>query len=139
MGRAMSVSGDFTTIAQIEGRLLRLASRWSDRVNRAIEPRIMGLVADGFSQSRSPDGKTWAPTRSGGKPLIKTGALAGSISVTAGAGGIQVRAASPYAAFHQHGTRWITARPFLPEGKLPPLWAGLIRDDILRAIASVLL
>lgn len=99
------------------------------------------LVRRGFSESRAPDGRAWAPLkhpRPGGPVLVKTGKLAAAAALyTVDAGGFvfeRVDAVTRYGRFHQRGTRRMVDRPFYPE-RLPLGWAlsmGAAADDALR-------
>jgi phage gpG-like protein len=70
-----------------------LAARTRDEIDRA------------FADRRSPDGRGWAPTKAGGAPLDRTGALRGGFDVTPTNAGIRVTNSVPYANVHQHGGR----------------------------------
>jgi len=101
------------------------------------------LVRRGFSESRAPDGRAWAPLkhpRPGGPVLVKTGKLAAAAALyTVDAGGFvfeRVDAVTRYGRFHQRGAPRanLPDRPFYPE-RLPLGWAlsmGAAADDALR-------
>jgi phage gpG-like protein len=121
---------------------------------------VNDLIGEGFDLSQAPDGKPWEPlkVRIGGQPLVKTGKLRDKAqSATPTASGIMVTIDLVRAATHQYGAtiraktakklrfragrRWvfvdqvsIPARPFLPEGELPPRW----RDRLSKVVADKL-
>jgi hypothetical protein len=85
------------------------------------------LVRQGFAQSRAPNGTPWRPTKAGNPPLVRTGAMAGSVEHVVTGNGFQIIITDPKSVFHQRGTsRGIPARPMLPEGSLPPAYAAEI-------------
>lgn len=77
--------------------------------------RVALSVRSNFDQSRSPEGQRWPalvrePER---KPLIKTGALLGSVGHAVHPDYVAIGYEMPYGRFHQEGTRWIPMRRFL--------------------------
>lgn len=118
------------------------------RMGHAVER----LVAEGFNQSKAPDGRPWKPLkrpesrrRKGvprdavgrfaasrgprpGRPLIKTRALYLSVQQSyATPLGFVIETTLPYAATHQYGRGPIPARPFLPLDGLPVSWEMALR------------
>ncbi len=93
-------------------------------VYREIGEIITNSVRRNFEESRSPEGKPWAPLKGradrGRKPLMKTGRLASSIRERVGGESLSIEANAVYAAVHQFGGKAgrrgkaiIPARPFL--------------------------
>jgi phage gpG-like protein len=70
-----------------------LAARTRDEIDRA------------FADRRSPDGRGWPPTKRGGAPLDRSGALRAGFEVNATDAGVRVTNSVPYANVHQHGGR----------------------------------
>jgi phage gpG-like protein len=95
------------------------------------------LVLRGFAEGRSPDGARWAPLRTprpGGSVLVRTGALRSAVSApTVRHDGFTLTSTS-YGSFHQHGTRKMPARPFLPGERLPLSWESEMQRDLDRVL-----
>jgi len=101
-------------------KAINLLSKWNDE--------LAGDLAEGFLNSKSPEGKAWAPLKyprppghnPGTRPLIDTGQLMQSV-ISDSKGHIEIVSSDSttfgtsvfYAGFHQFGTTKIPARPFL--------------------------
>jgi phage gpG-like protein len=72
---------------------VELASRTRDEIDRS------------FTERRSPSGSAWKPTKLGGTPLDKSGALRGGFSVSVTTAGVSVSNHVAYANVHQQGGR----------------------------------
>jgi len=104
----------------IDARLRQLGLRLAD-VTAPLEAagrRMLGSVAQNFAARGRPE--SWPPlagptvrARGSDAPLVRTGALMGSVGFTAGPDRMEVRADVPYAAVQQQGGHGIPARPFL--------------------------
>lgn len=96
-------------------------------------------VLVGFSRSREPMGTAWKPLlyRKGGRPLVDTGKLRGSLRARVTSDGFEISTSVPYAKHHQFGAPKanVPARPFLPrEGELPPSWRAAFERVIDHAL-----
>jgi len=110
---------------------------------RDFQRRMLGEMADAgvdlvheeFAQSHDPEGRGWAPLKHprpqhiGAGPLVKTGALQGSIKRRLTPEGFVLYTLKKYAGFHQQGTSRMVARPFFPVGNPPGTW--LTRFDLI--------
>lgn len=96
------------------------------------------LIVAGFSASRAPDGRPWAPLRAprpGGGPLVRTGALRDLASRPEVDGDGVTWTSTRYGGFHQRGTRRLPARPFFPDGELSSEWEAAITVTLERALS----
>ena len=78
--------------------------------------------------------------RAGFQPLVDTGRLRASITRKVHGHAVEIGTDAAYAATHQFGDarRGIPARPFLPEGALPPAWERDVLDAVTRHIREAL-
>ena len=97
-----------------------------------------------FVLGADPYGETWAPlaprTVAKGRtppPLTDTGAMRESLRVNVSEAAIVASLADP-AGYHQTGTRYMPARPVLPDDArgLPDAWRAAITDAGMRVIES---
>lgn len=104
----------------IDARLRQLGLRLADATAplEAAGRRMLSSVAQNFAERGRPEG--WAPlsertvrAKGAGVPLVRTGALMGSVAFNAGPDRMDVSADVPYAAMQQQGGHGIPARPFL--------------------------
>ncbi|MFC6592408.1 phage virion morphogenesis protein [Deinococcus lacus] len=80
-----------------------------------------------FTAQQAPDGSYWQPSRAaqreGRRTLRDSGALQDGITWKADSRGVVIQTtgrANRYAGFHQHGTRRLPKRQFMPEGSELP-------------------
>lgn len=116
---------ELTVILDMEGRgmeqgLDALTAKLSDLSYAlgAAGRHMMGSVAANFASGGRPE--KWAPlkpdtirAKGGDAPLVRTGALSGSVNFKAGPDTLVVSADVPYAWVQQHGADGIPPRPFL--------------------------
>lgn len=116
---------ELTVTLDMEGRgveqgLDALTARLSDLSYAlgAAGRHMMGSVAANFTAGGRPE--RWAPlkpgtirAKGGDAPLVRTGALSGSVNFKAGPDTMVVGADVPYAWVQQHGADGIPPRPFL--------------------------
>ena len=78
--------------------------------------------------------------RAGFQPLVDTGRLRASITRNVYGNAVEIGTDVAYAATHQFGDagRGIPARPFLPEGALPPAWEQDVVEVVARNIREAL-
>jgi phage gpG-like protein len=93
-------------------------------------------IVRSFHDSKDPYGVSWKPLRSsrrrqghtprGDRPLQDTGNMRNALTVSAPPRSTDraliINAPVSYAGFHQHGTKYIPRRQFVPEGSLGPIW-----------------
>jgi phage gpG-like protein len=92
---------------------------------------------DCFNTGTDPDGKAWAPLKSRrGRPLLDTGRLRGAVTARVEGARAVVSNNTPYAGYHQGGTRRAPRRAFLGAGaRVEPKIARLLNgfvDKLLR-------
>lgn len=154
------ITAPSSEIASQEAALALVASALPE-LRRTVGATLVSLVKQGFMSGSSPSGAKWAPVARGGQPLRKTGALANSTHADATATGVRVTvgAGLRYALVHQRGAIIrpksakalafrvgkqlvfakkvvIPARPFLPEGALPPKWNVEVEKTVQRVLAK---
>jgi phage gpG-like protein len=123
-------------LAAIRTKVQDLTPFWQD----VFAPKYFGLVQEGFDleadverqspwEPLSPDYESWKMRHFPGTTiLVREGRLRNSVRWSGGVGadGIFIPSATscivgtsvPYAAYHQHGTDRMPARPFLPTPKV---------------------
>lgn len=142
-------------LAALEAKLKDLRPFWKD----VFAPKYFGLVQDLFATSGAARGtggkfkggnwawltpkyRAWKAEHFPGKGiLIREGAMQSSVRWhgSLGYGGIfepypsyvKVGSAVPYAKYHQHGTKKMVARPFLPTPD-PAVFAPLLEAWLLK-------
>lgn len=124
----MPVRGDFTGLRKLAAALERVASESFRR--QCLDGMADGArtqIAAGFASERDPSGTPWAPLKARtGRILRRSGRLASAFEVRSDGQGLTVRNATPYAGFHQQGTRRMPRRAMLPSsrhGGLGRLWS----------------
>jgi phage gpG-like protein len=122
-----SFSGDIAAVDQLARQIGMLGRREFQRdMLREMGEAGVDLVHEEFAASHDPEGHRWEPLKNprrfGAGPLVKTGALQGSIRMRLTAEGFVLHTLKKYAPFHQHGTRNMVARPFFPVGTPPTSW-----------------
>lgn len=137
----MRESGD--PLDRLVAALEDFAERTPDRMLRALARTGDDLIREGFDRSRAPSGEAWRPLararsrkRPGRRPLVDTGQLRAWASHAMVEGSRATWDAPGYGAFHQLGTRTIPARPFLPPGLLPTVWAIRLRYAAERSLPT---
>lgn len=143
------VVGDFRALEALADTLSRAGPEAMRNAVAAITADAVDLVAEGFKQSRAPDGAPWRPLARArrrnkkkgdrGKPLMDTGRLRASVTTATSitADGFTIGSNLVYAATHQYGRGPIPARPFLPVPELPAAWLRrfeeIAREEVGRA------
>ena len=105
-------------------------------------PRIDYAIEQEFAEGRDPYGNAWARLRPAtlakGRtppPLTDTGAMRESVTVRPTPHGLYITVDWP-AHFHQRGTKYMAARPILPEQTLPPRWVATIEQCALELLGG---
>ena len=111
-----------------------------------VESRILAYVGQTVASRATQAFRTpsfrpspWAPRKGGGRHplLIRSGALRQSVFWKfSGDDAVVVGSDRKYAAYHQHGTKRMPARPFVPvdaKGRLVPA----VHDKISRGVARI--
>lgn len=102
---------------------------------KAIGTRTRSLISEGFDKRQAPNGTAWAQ-REENKPwplLEQTRKMRRGWRVFVSDKGAIARNRDPKTRFHQKGTRYMKARPMIPNpGRLPERW----RVAILRSVVS---
>jgi phage gpG-like protein len=138
----MSVRGDFKRLRALTGGLEKLARReFLKGVVRKMGAEALTLAQEGFEKAEAPDGTPWRPLLGReGRPLRNTGRLFNSMSFRSSSASFSLIATANYAGFQNAGTRRIPARPFFPQGGLPPKWeaelAAVAREALLETVPS---
>lgn len=151
MGKA-SIIGDFPALREAMSKIRRIGDAGPE-LWRRIAPTIRSNIEAQFATGSNPYDTPWKPLRPAtlakgrsAPPLTETGALRGSISVTAVGYTLEVVAQDPVAGLHQFGwTRkrlkrrrgkvvgvttlgpGATKRQILPDGRIPNKWRQQIR------------
>lgn len=121
----------------IDDRKLRRA------ISAKAAPKIQSEVKRQFVTQRDPYGKRWKPKKvRDGRPTLtgKTRNLRRNISKLVTTIGFRIDADTPYASFHQRGTKFLPIRMILPSPAkgLPPKWLKILskisRAEIVKAI-----
>jgi phage gpG-like protein len=105
-------------------RLRSLRASGLAKVSKALAVAAKGLILDGFEGGKDPYGQAWAEVERAGIPLNDTGALRTSWFIAgATAQGFVISTNSPYAQYHQGGTKRLKVRMMIPRsGALPKAW-----------------
>lgn len=121
------------------GKAMRQLARVPSQVAPGASESIRGLIVGKFATGTDPYGNPWAPhlasttERWGAHPLLDLTGDLKDVEVSPAAGsGISVTLGADYGAFHQIGTRYMTARPILPTHGLPDAWSRAIADESER-------
>jgi len=107
----------------------------------AVGKTIKTLIRKDFDEEHAPDGKAWKPRKSptASWPILnRTGHLKNSWQDRImGNRTVTVGSTAATAGFHQHGTRWMPARPMVPQNdELPEEWKHSILDSIAHVFAE---
>lgn len=151
------------TLATLQ-KLARSLERTPDKLARAMATaggEIGKLVADEFSTGTNPWGRPWPAPKDGGAPLVRSGSLKGSVSVSSSEGKITTKATAPYARNLQRGRRnfkktaishvgqraasapkaltrvEMRPRSIVPFKKLPPTWQLVLVQAISSELGDV--
>src|SRR6266403_179570 len=162
---AVRLSGDFDRLERLIARAGRIASpAFKQELLADIARAVNQQINLGFILGQDPNGKPWEPlkVRVGGQPLVKTHKRQrAAANAKPTATGVMVQIDLVQAATHQYGARiraknakvlgfrvgrrWvftksvtIPARPFLPEGDLPPRWRNAIAVVVDRKLTFTL-
>lgn len=149
----------------IQRQLKALGSeKFRSRLVAQLAEAAKAEVLLGFETSTDPYGKKWAPVIRGGMPLLDTGRLRNSITVTHTSKSFRIGTNVKYAQTHQHGAtikakepgkplrfkvgagkQWrskyavkIPQRMFLPARQLPPRWRPIFIGVTDRVIKELL-
>lgn len=97
--------------------------------------KVEELIERTFQTATAPDGKPWAPRKlaAGRKtpphfPLRKSYEMHDSFHVETNRAGVRVTNPVPYTGFQNDGTRYITARPMVPDNGDLGTWEEPLRD-----------
>ena len=145
----MPLRGDWNALDDL---IAKLEDDPLPELAEALAEEALELVAEGFEESRAPDGTSWAELAvRDGKPLEDTGTLRnGWHVVEADANGFKIGASVWYADVHQNGCRvpktgetllkipgvgmrftsvQIPARPMVPSpNELPAAWEAALTE-----------
>ena len=118
-------------LAAIQARIAALRTVAAEAA-RAAAPAVERVVREMVSTGTDPDGRPWAPTKAGTRPLAH---VADAITARVVGGVIQV-ALRGYAVYHHWGTRRDPQRRILPDGGagIPPRIAEAIRTATIATI-----
>lgn len=134
--------GDFMGLAEVIGELEGMTDL-ADDIAIESSAAIEEAIDSQFTLGCDPYGTPWAPLAESTKrrhgrdnpPLTATGAMRGSVVVSADQGKIEVIIADP-AGYHQDGTDNMPARPIIPSDArgIPPVWDAAIRDAAMAVL-----
>lgn len=131
------VTGDFRGLAEVIGELEGMTDL-ADDIAIESSAAIEEAIDSQFTLGTDPYGTPWAPLKESTKrrwpgrdnpPLTASGAMRGSVVVSATMGKIEVIVADP-AGYHQDGTKHMVARQIIPTDAqgIPPSWEAAIHD-----------
>lgn len=104
----MPTGVDRSALQKLQRQLRAAASQGDglyDRAKKACAAAAITELSLGFRESRNPYGEPWAPLKvRRGKPLIDTGRLRSSFTVSFTPTGFRIGTNVDYAASHQYGT-----------------------------------
>lgn len=126
---------DWAGLDRMVGSAVASASQAKDAMAEVGEAMVSSTV-ERFDTSKAPDGTGWEPSqralKEGGKTLVDSGSLRGSIGYEASASNLVVGSNKVYARIHQMGGR--TGRKHAVEMPERP-YLGFSEDDIKEARA----
>jgi hypothetical protein len=144
------ITGDGTAALRKMGDLIRIVEMLSDvpaRTAAIAAPKLDRLVQQQFANGADPYGRPWAPLKAAtiarGRrppPLTDTRKLRDGTGVKVRPGkraGLVMRIGASYGAFHQTGTRYMTARRIMPQHGLPREWRAVLVDASRKACQSL--
>lgn len=127
----------------LRGMLNALGALGSGKVVREaaknLAPVLQELGDRPWQQRASVEGAPWAARKSAYlHPILeKTGRTRRSLRSRANRTNVTTSVATPYARFHQTGTRKMVARPIFPTAnELPAVWAARIRKSLTETLKS---
>lgn len=139
---ALKITGSDAAIRAAAAKLHKVgAGRLALAVAQKVAPVLQSLSDRPWQRRASVEGEQWAPRkRRYYHPLLeKTGKTRRSLKSRAMGTNVVTSVKTPYAHFHQTGTKYMSARPIFPTaGELPAVWAARIRKTITDHIESVL-
>lgn len=96
---------------------------------RKLAPELQSLGDRPWQRRASVEGAPWAPRK---RPALhslleRTGRTRRSLRSRASGTSVVTSVSTPYARFHQTGTRRMTARPIFPTGELPAVWRARLQ------------
>lgn len=135
MGKILRVRGVEAAVGANNERVRKLGRGLNTAIRRALVD-IFREVQGNFASSGQMGGAAWKPLgaatlaqkrRQGysSKPLIRTGNLRQAWDIVMGTAKGKLESQANYGAYHQHGTKHIPARPFVPK-------EARLRDYALR-------
>ena len=133
--------GDLSKLGGI-AKNMRALARVPSQIATAASDKIGKLIQDSFDRGVDPYGNPWADLRPAtlakGReppPLTDSHRMRNSIAVAPlQSAGIALSMASPYAGFHQVGTKWMVQRIIYPDHGLPKAWKAIIDAESRRMI-----
>lgn len=142
MSVAIKLTGSDAAIRAAAAKLHKVgAGRLALAVAQKVAPVLQSLSDRPWQRRASVEGEQWAPRkRRYYHPLLeKTGRTRRSLKSRAMGTNVVTSVKTPYAHFHQTGTRKMAARPIFPVGdSLPAVWAARIRKTIAESIEEAL-
>ncbi len=106
----------------------------------AIRDTVEILIDERFDARAAPSGARWETRKppTGSWPLLeKSGRMRKEYNVSATVTGVSVTNNTPYAGFHQTGTKNRVARKVLPDGDLPTDWRARIDEAVVAELERI--
>lgn len=128
----MPFRGDFAELQRLVKTVASTSGRVIPAATRAAGGEVTVQYLSDFSGSHDPWGGRWATPQAGGKPLFKSGALAGA-RVAVSRDAVKILP-PPYWVFHQVGANNMARRGVLPFG--PSDWDPPTFDAIHVVVMS---
>lgn len=129
----MSLEGDWAALRDVIQKLDSAGRKILPEATKAARGVVAAQYLSDFSHSVDPWGKRWSATQAGGRPLYKTGALAGATVRIQGGTTIRINPAK-YWVFHQVGANNMARRAVLPfsASRWDPPTMAVIHNVVIR-------
>lgn len=135
----MGLTGDFGKLEELQEAMRRAGSEGAAYAARRAGKEVEKMARGQFRRAESPEGQPWAPRKAdGAKPLASL--VAALVVRVEGSRVTASFPSKPHAAYHEHGTRTVPKREFLPplDKPLPERWQRRINGAVRWAMYHVI-
>lgn len=128
----MSLTGDWAALRQLIGTISDAGHAILPEATKAAKGAIQEQYLQDFAHGVDPWGKKWASPRDGGRPMFRTGQLAGAQARVSGGNTIRINPVK-YWVFAQVGANNAPRRAVLPfsESRWDPPTMAVIHNIVL--------
>jgi len=106
------------------------------KMMKALGEEVLKLIQEEFNTRADPWRRAWAETQRPNPILEDTGRLRRSFRMESGPRTFRVYNATPYASFHQYGTRRLVSRKMIPDSttstELPRHWSEALGKVMVK-------